>query len=460
MSDARGAQAMSVGSVHAGDERATSVRWRIVAWIVLASLVAYVLRFNMSVAAPTMMRDLGLSETQLGLILGAFAWTYALCQIPGGILGARFGPRRTMTVLFIAWFATTALMASVPHGLPVLVAVALLVILRAAQGAVQAPVFPVTCGGSMFAWLPARHWALGNSLSAGGTTVGAALVGPGVTWLVLNLGWRQSFFLVAPLGLLLAAIWWRDYRDEPSAHRGVNRLETALITSERGAAAREAPVGWTRLLADRELLLLTASYFCSNYVFYLFFNWFYYYLTEIRHVPATTGGYFLAAQWTVGGVASLAGGIVCDRLSTRFGARTGCRATAVGGLVLCAPLLIAGTLANAPLWSVALLSASFGCVAFVDAAYWSAAMRMAGAQAQGATGVMNTGGGVAGGVGAMLVPVLAASFGWTIAVASGAVCLLVGAILWLGIRADVTIQSRAVAQPAPSGSLRHTLVVS
>ncbi|MES2525202.1 MAG: MFS transporter [Gemmatimonadota bacterium] len=428
------------------DERATSVRWRILGWIVLASLVAYMLRFNLSVAAPAMMRDLGLSETQLGLILGAFAWTYALCQVPGGMLGDRFGPRRTMTVLFIAWFATTALMASVPRGLPVLTSVALLFVLRAAQGAVQAPVFPVTCGGSMVRWLPPRHWAFANGLGAAGTTVGAALAGPGVTWLVLTVGWRQSFFITAPLGLLLAAIWWRDYRDEPSAHRGVNGRECDVITGERAAAPHEPSVAWTRLFADRDLLLLTASYFCSNYVFYLFFNWFFYYLTEIRHVPATTSGYFLAAQWTVGGLAAIAGGMVCDRLSTRLGARTGCRTAAICSLVLCAPLLIAGTLATSPVWSVALLSVSFACVQFSDAAYWSAGMRMAGAQAQGATGLMNTGGNAAGGVGAMLVPVLAASFGWTVAVASGAVCALVAAVLWVGIRADVTIQSRA-AEP-------------
>jgi len=451
-----------MGGMHIANvavERATSVRWRIVAWIVLASIVAYVLRFNMSVAGPAIMRDLGLSELQLGFILGAFAWTYALGSVPGGMLGDRFGPRRAMTVLFIAWFATTALMASVPRGLPVLASVVLLVALRAAQGAVQAPVFPVTCGGSMFAWLPPKHWALGNSLSTAGVTVGAALAGPGVTWLVLTVGWRQSFLLVAPLGLLLAAIWWWDYRDAPATHRGVNRREAELIVGERAAAPHEAPVGWTRLLADRELLLLTASYFGSNYVFYLFFNWFYYYLTEIRHVPATTGGYFLAAQWTVGGVASLAGGLTCDRLCARLGPRTGCRATAIGGLVLCAPLLIAGTLAVTPLWSVTLLSASFGCVAFVDAAYWSAAMRIAGAQAQGATEVMNTGGNAAGGVGAILAPMLAASFGWTVAVASGAICALLAAVLWLGVRADVTIQSRSV-EPLRTPSVPDAIVVT
>jgi MFS transporter, ACS family, glucarate transporter len=442
------------------ERRASAVRWRIVCWTGVAGLVAYALRYNMSIAAPAMMHDLGLSETQLGLILGAFAWTYGLFQLPGGLVGNRFGPRRTMFVLFIGWFATTALMASVPADLPVFASVGLLVLFRVAQGAVQAPVFPVTLGGSLFAWLPPRQWALGTSISGAGATVGAAVAGPVVTWLVLATGWRQSFLLVAPIGLLLAALWWYDYRDDPATHPGVNREESALILGGRPAAHEGAAVAWSRLLGDRQLLLLTASYLGSGYVFYLFFSWFPYYLTEIRGVPATTAGYFLAAQWTLGAVAALAGGMVCDRLSTRFGASFGCRVSAVGGLVLSAPLLVAGTLVSSPVWNVVLLSASFGCVMFSDAPHWAAAMRMAGSQSQGATGLLNTGANVAGGIGAMLVPVMAASFGWTVAVGSGAVCVVVAALCWVGIRADESIRSRVPSLTVPALGINEAVAVS
>ena len=436
----------------AGAVRPTTVRWRVLAWIVVASFVAYVLRFNLSVAGPAMMRDLGLSEAQLGMVLGAFAWCYGLFQAPGGVLGERFGPRRAMTWMFVAWFATTAMMAMVPRGWPVAASVTLLIVLRSAQGIVQAPLFPVTAG-SMFAWLPTKRWALANSLSTAGLTVGAALAGPGITWLVLAVGWRQSFFIAAPLGLLLAAIWWRDYRDDPATHPGVNRAEAEQIRADHAAVAHVTAIKWTGLLADRDLLCVTLSYFCTNYVFYLFFNWFFYYLTEIRHVSATLGGYFTGAQWMVGAVAAVAGGVVCDRLSERFGPRIGCRATAIGGLVLSAPLLIAGTLTVDPLVSVALLSLSFGCVQFVDGTYWAATMRIAGPQSQSATGMLNTGGNIAGGIGAMLVPVIAGSLGWTTAVASGAIFSIVAAALWLGVRPDLALQSRAVVTPGVTPAL-------
>ncbi len=427
----------------------TRIRWRIILWTVMAAVVAYILRFNMSVAAPAMMRDLGLTEKQLGIVLGAFAWSYGLLQAPGGAFGQRFGPRKAMTLLFVGWFATTALMALVPHGMPAAAAVTVLVLLRAAQGAVQAPLFPIAGGGSIFAWLPPNRWALANGLSTAGTTVGGALAGPGVTWLVLAIGWRQSFLVSAPLALILGVIWWRDYRDDPSTHPGTNVAELALINDARAPSHSHAPLRWSQMLSDRDLLCVTLSYFCANYIFYLFFNWFFYYLTEIRHVDATLSGYFIGAQWMVGAVTAIAGGVACDRLCARFGATKGCRVAAIGGLTLSIPLLLLGTLAENAVLSVALLSLCFGCIQFVDASYWAATMRIAGPDAQSATGMLNTGGNVVGGIGAMLVPAIAASFGWTAALVSGVVFAAFGALLWLGVRADVTLQSRVMVASAP-----------
>ena len=70
-------------------------------------------------------------------------------------------------------------------------------------------------------------------------------------------------------------------------------------------------------------------------------------------------------------------------------------------------------------------------------------MRIAGPQTQSATGILNTGGNVVGGIGAVIVPILATSFGWTTAVASGAVFAVVAAALWFAVRPDMTLQDRA-----------------
>ncbi len=407
--------------------------------MLLAGFVAYVLRTNMSIAGVAMMRDLGLSELQLGLVLGAFTWGYGLFQIPGGLLGERVGARRALAGAVLAWGILTLLTGLVPgtEVLPAAASIGALVALRFLMGVAQAPLYPVTGGISTVAWFPVTSWAFVNGLSTTALAVGGAAAAPGVAWLVSTLGWRQSFLVSAPLGALIGGLWWWLYRDDPAAHRGVGPEELALIRAARPAAdAPRERVSWRAVLRRPGVLAITASYFCVNYVFYLFFNWFFYYLVEVRGVSQQLGGAFTGAQWMVGAVTAAAGGWLCDRLCVRWGARAGCRWTVVGGLVACAPLLVGGALARDPTLAVVLLSLAFGATQLTDGAYWAAAMRLGGEHAATATGLMNTGGNVVGGIGALLVPLVAGCCGWAVAVSTGALFALVGAALWIWVRAD------------------------
>ena len=131
--------------------RPSAVRWRVLALIVLASSAGYVLRINMSIAGESMMKELGLSEVQLGLVLSAFAWGYALFQLPGGLFGEAVGPRRGLTLILLAWGVVTALTGLVPApaAVPAFVTLSVLMMLRFALGMAQAPFYPVSSGGSI-----------------------------------------------------------------------------------------------------------------------------------------------------------------------------------------------------------------------------------------------------------------------------------------------------------------------
>jgi MFS transporter, ACS family, glucarate transporter len=185
------------------------------------------------------------------------------------------------------------------------------------------------------------------------------------------------------------------------------------------------------VLVNRPVLLLTASYFCTNYVFYLFFNWFYYYMAQVREFPPQVSGWFTGLQWGIGVLAALAGAAICDELTRRRGVHIATRLTAMGGLFLSAALLVAGAAANHAVTAVLLLSCSFACIILVDTAYWVAAMVAGGSHAPAATGLMNTGGNVVGALGAVAVPLIAGAFGWFAAVASGALFAVLAAALWL-----------------------------
>ncbi len=105
---------MSVSAVAPPAMRASKVRWTILALLFAASFVAYVLRTNMSVAGDALMRDLAISPMQLGMMLAAFAWGYALFQLPGGAWSDRVGPRRALTVICVGWGVCTLLVGVVP----------------------------------------------------------------------------------------------------------------------------------------------------------------------------------------------------------------------------------------------------------------------------------------------------------------------------------------------------------
>jgi ACS family glucarate transporter-like MFS transporter len=284
-------------------------------------------------------------------------------------------------------------------------------------------------------------WALPNSLGNAGLTLGAAATGPIIAWLMSSFGWRMSFTLTAPLAVVLAAVWWWYTRDTPAEHPAVGAGELALIERDRPpcfrAASDAAPAGaaW-RILRDPQVLLLTLSYFCSNYVFYFFFNWLFIYLVENRGFKVLEGGYYAAIPWIVGAVGAVAGGVACDRLSLSMGKRRSHRLVAMLGMLASGGLLLAAAVAASPLAAVALLSLCLACQQMTDAVYWSAGISVSGRHAGAATGVMNTGGNAVGGVGALLVPLTVRSFGWPAALATGAAFAALGALLWLKIRAD------------------------
>lgn len=419
--------------------KATGVRWRVLGLLVLVSFISYVLRYNVSTAGPTMMADLNLSEQQLGYILAAFTAGYTVFQFPGGLLSDRFGPRRTLTIAMVLWGLLTILTSVVP-GTAVAGATTTLLALIAVRflvGLVHAPIYPVT-GGLVERWFPIGSWALPNGLSSSGLTLGTAATAPVLAWMISEHGWRESFVILSPLGFIAAFLWWWYVRDQPSQHASVNAAEAALISANRpaGHQAADSDASWLGILKNRNILLLTLSYFCMEYVFYQMFNWVFYYLVNVRGFESQQAGYLTSVQWVAAAVGATLGGFLCDFLCRRKGIRRGCAWPAMLGVGMSGVFLLIGSLSANAYIAVAMLALCFLSNQITEAAFWAAAIGVGGRSAAAACGVMNTGGNACGIVNALLVPYVAAVFGWTAAMVTGTLFALVGAALWLFIRAD------------------------
>ncbi len=417
---------------------ATRVRWRVLALLVLASFISYVLRSDISIAGPAIVEDLGLSEQQLGYILAAFTAGYTIFQLPGGIFGIKLGARRAMTVIMVLWGLLIMLTAAAGGiGASTATVVAALIGVRFLVGVAHAPIYPLT-GAVVERWFPIGSWALPNGLSSTGLTLGYAAVAPVLAIMIAERGWQASFFMLGPLAFAGAAFWYWYVRDEPRQHAAVNDAEAALIVANRPNAALSGGdrPHWLRVLKNRDVLLLTLSYFGMNYIFYLMFNWVFYYLVEVRGFDSATAGFFTSVQWIAAAVGATLGGFLCDFLCRRFGMRRGCAGPAAAALALSGMFVLVGATTGNAYLAVGCLALSFLCNQVTEAAFWAAGIGIGGRNAAAACGVMNTGGNSAGFVNALLVPFTAGTLGWTAAVVTGTVFAFLSAGLWLFIRAD------------------------
>jgi len=420
----------------------TFVRWRVFAILATASFVAYVLRSDISIAAPVMMLELGLSELEWGWVIAAFTTSYAIFQFPGGIFGDKVGPRKALAIIASLWSIAMLLTVLIPDPAVASGAMILgsLMAARFLVGIVQAPIFPVI-NTTISHWFPVGGWALPIGLSSTGLTLGFAAAAPIMAWLVAEYGWRTAFTMVAPLGFVVSALWWWYARDHPAEHPAINEAEVELITAKQTAPVMTPinPPGWVRILKDRNIILLTASYFCSNFVFYSTFSWFYYYAVTVREFDTATASYVTSTQWIAGAAGAALGGWLCDHLVRKLGLNWGSRWPIIIGQTGCVVFLLIGAFHHDALVAVSFLALCFFFQQITEGSYWSMSIAIGNQLAGAAGGVLNTGANAMGVLNALLVPSIALTFGWQIAVASGALFSILALVLLMFVRADQPI---------------------
>jgi MFS transporter, ACS family, glucarate transporter len=423
-----------------------NIRWYIVAMLVGFSMVSYIERMNISVAAKFMMPELGLSQIQMGQIFSAFLIGYSLLQVPFGMLGDRFGPYRVLSAIAWCWAALTFLTGLLPGrvSLPLVGAFGTLIAIRFLLGVSIAGVYPLAAR-AMAVWQPIARRALAYSLIIAGISIGSAVTPPVVAWLMVRLGWRQSFYWASLLSVAIALIWMRFGADDPDSHPRISEEERQFIGGDRprSAPVRTAPSaeGWWRAIRDRSIIVLCISYFLSGYVLYTFVFWFYIYLVDVRKFSILASGAFASLPFIAAGLLSPAGGIVCDRATARLGQRWGRRLTAIAGPAIAALFLVIGARTGHPYLAVAALALSFGFQMSAEAAVWATAMDVSGRFTGMTTGIVNTANNLGGVVSTALMPVLVERFGWVAALDSNALVATIAAVMWLGVRPDRSVDS-------------------
>ena len=420
-----------------GARRGLRLRSLVLALLFAFAFTGYVQRTGVAIAAERMMPELGLTQIEVGWLLTAFLLAYSVFQLPGALVGEWLGARRTFTAIGLATVLASGLTAAAPALAAAGAVFIALLLARSLLGAGQAALFPVA-SGAVREWFPVGSWASAQGLLVTGLWLGAAATPPLVAWLMQQYGWRAALLITSVPSLLLVALWHAFARDRPTEHPAITTAELAELEANP-ATAPGSPVTVRRVLrvlGDPQILLITASYFIVNYVFYLVTFWSFLYLVQERHISVLESGWLASLPFAVAGAASAAGGKLADHLRARFGDRIGMRVLPLVALP-CAALFLYLTVSTAnPYCAVAALCLGFACVEVTEGSFWAATMRLAPSDTMAATAVLNTGGNLGGVVATPVIAALSAHHGWNAIFATGAVTSLAAAALWLTIDAS------------------------
>ncbi len=424
------------------------IRYFLAFWLFILSAVAFLDRTNISIAGLQMSRQYGFGNQGLGWIFSSFLIGYAGLQIPAGWLSARFGPRRVLSIGVLSWGVATALTALLPATMRH--AMLLLIGVRFALGVSESVVYPAA-NQFMARWIPVQERGVINGLIFAGVGAGSGLTPPLLTWLITHYNWRAAFWFSAVLGWIAALVWWWTARDTPQEHPAVTageleEIREGLNLSDVKVEGKRPVISWRAIFHRRDLLALMASYFSFGYIAWIFFSWFFLYMAEVRGFNLKASAYYAMLPFLSMTVCCLAGGVLSDRLTERWGLRTGRCWLACVALAATAGFLLLGSQVRNPQLAGLILAGGAGALYISQSSFWSVSVDIAGSNSGVFSSIINMGGQIGGAVTASLTPWIAQRYGWTTSFAIAAVLALSSAACWLTVQPNLPLETAAQSE--------------
>lgn len=385
--------------------RKPRARTQVLALLCLMYAISYIDRANIATAAPFLQQELGLTDTQLGVALGAFSVPYALLSIFGGVIGQRLGPRLALGLIAVLWgIATVATGFSI--GLASLIGARLLL------GLSESGAFPVATQ-VMSRWMPTRRYGFAQGIVHSSSRLGNAVAPLIVAALIAWAGWRESFFVIGALSALWALLWFSMFRNRPAQYRGITQQELDELPVGAQQQAARPPVPWRLLL--RTLAPVVFVDFGYGWTLWVFLTWLPSFLSQSFGLALSSFALFTSLVLGAGVIGDTVGGVLSDRLALRMRTTSAARRTLImagllGAMLALTPLVFTHALVVATVC----LAVAFFFLELTNAPLWAIPMDVAPVWAGTASGVMNTGFGIAGILSPIVFGALVQSSGWQV----------------------------------------------
>jgi MFS transporter, ACS family, aldohexuronate transporter len=308
------AQPIQVTATKAGF-KLRGLRWWIVGLIFFATLINYIDRLTISVLAPVITRDLGLTNTQFGGIVTWFLLAYTISQGLSGKLYDRVGTKRGFVYSILVW-SIAAMAHAFARGL------ASLSIFRFVLGLGEAGNWP-GAAKTVAEWFPIRERALGMAIFNSGAALGSVVATPLIVWLNVKFGWQTTFIVTGSLGFVWLMLWLLFYQT-PAQHKWLGNQERQLILEgQRVEGTTDAlnqtfvKLRWRDLLGYRQVWGIVLARFLTDPVWWLYISWLPLYLANARGFSLVKIGLFAWVPYVAADAGSLSGGWISGHLIAR-----------------------------------------------------------------------------------------------------------------------------------------------
>ncbi|MEO8301555.1 MAG: MFS transporter [Rhizomicrobium sp.] len=299
----------------------THARYWVVVFALALAMIMYIQRVAISQAIVPISADLHLNKAQTGMILGAFGLSYALFEIPMGLLGDKLGVRRVLSQLVLLWSLCLALTGGVWN-------VTSLWVARFLFGAGEAGCFP-NLTRMLSAWLPLNERVRAQAVMWAFGRWGGALAPPVAFFVIYHFGWRLGFVALALLGAAWVAAFAPWFRNDPAEHKSVNKAELAMLEESRALVLHDHGMPWYKLLLQRDIAFLGLQYFGFSYTWYFYVTWLPTWLQQSRELsPGAAAGYAMIPL-ALGGLGSIVSGFLPLSVPRKWVAIGGFSATAI-----------------------------------------------------------------------------------------------------------------------------------
>jgi sugar phosphate permease len=342
--------------------------------------ITYVDRVNVGAAGSEIQKELGLTNTQLGLVFSAFGYPYLLFQVIGGWVGDHFGPRKTLFWCGLIWALATILTGFVTG-------IVTLFIARIALGFGEGATFP-TATRAMQYWTPAGKRGFAQGLTHSFSRMGGTVTPPIVAALIALFTWRGSFIALGLVSLIWGVFWVVYFRNEPKDHPSITAEELASLPPRPVGPKPQVP--WGPLL--QRMWPVTLTYFCYGWCLWLYLNWLPLFFKNTYGLDIKDSALFSSGVFLAGVIGDSLGGILSDRILKKTGNVRLARLSVIvigfaGALLSLLPIIFTRDITLVALC----LSGGFFFAELTIGPMWSVPMDIAPKYSGTASGLMNTG---------------------------------------------------------------------